>query len=236
MNTKQNPNRIKAFAAGLFVCLLALLLPLAVRAEAGGAVVVRYRQEGAAFRLYQVADRDGALSADFAGCGVTLPLESDSAATWQSAAQALERHVEETGAVCLRQGSVRDGLLRLEGLQDGLYLVLGEPATQDGQTYSPIPVLAWVAGAETTVDAKDETDPPETPEPTQTPEPAQTPEPPAQTPEPQPQPEPEPTAPAPGRLPQTGDAFAPLLWIVLALLAALGAAGLWFAKKKHTDQ
>lgn len=164
LNTTQIQHIAKRFMAALCVCLLLFLLPQTAYAAEAHALVVYCQQDGVRFSLYRVADESDALTGAFSGCGVDVPLDSDNAAAWRSAAQSLQRYAKEQEIAWQRQGDSHDGVLRFEGLENGLYLLLGESFQEDGCTYTPIPVLVRVSGQAAKVYVKHDPEEPTTPE------------------------------------------------------------------------
>lgn len=138
----------------MFACLLFWFLSQAVSAAGTGTIAVYLREANVQFSLYRVANANNTLTGDFAGCGVRIPPADNSAAAWQSAAQTLEKYVDEHSLSCLAQGDTSAGVARFEGLEDGLYLVLGASSVIDGRSQRPIPVFVKVSGKARAVYAK----------------------------------------------------------------------------------
>ncbi len=156
---KQKQNKIKPLAMAVFicVCLFIFLIPQTAFSAEVGSLAVYYRQDGVQFSLYRVADENGKKTEAFSDCGVSLPLDGDSSAVWQSAAEKLESYAEENKVSRFTQGTTSDGEVYFGELDSGLYLMLGARSTEDGQTYCPIPVLVRISGEERAIYAKDET-------------------------------------------------------------------------------
>ncbi len=134
-----------------------------------GSISLTYELEDTAFSLYQAVKGDGAggwmVSESFQG----YPLDMDgliAAGHWRTEAaqtgssqagadqirpltEALAAYVNRDGLTPLRTGRTGDGgRLSFDGLEPGVYLILGEIKTQDGYRYIPSPVLVHEPGAD----------------------------------------------------------------------------------------
>lgn len=153
----------RRIGTGLLACLfvmIAALLP--VTAFARGAETEQcaltidfHTSDGAgmpipdaAFRAYRTAEKSGRTyqwTAAFAECGASAKVLE----TWEH--EALVKLADTLGGYAVREGerltpeaegrTDSSGKLVLEGLQAGVYLVMGDPVVIDGTVYTPAPFL-----------------------------------------------------------------------------------------------
>lgn len=149
---------MKTRLSALLLALL-LLLPISGAFAAGGAsaaengsIAVRFAGlEGAAFRLYRVADvlpgGEFALSGDFAAYPVAL--DAPDAAAWRALAQTLAGYAARDGLAPLQTASTDSGGRAVfSGLADGVYLVAGERFRAGDTIYTPSPLLVFLPFAD----------------------------------------------------------------------------------------
>lgn len=138
--------KVKRRLALLAVCLLTLCLPqTAFAAEDIGSITLCYAVQGADFQLYRIGEAGGdegyVLTGDFAGYAVDLESE-DAAQTL--AIYAGRDHLPPLDTAVTDQTNS----LCFSGLEQGVYLILGEETTVDGVTYTPAPVIVSLPGWE----------------------------------------------------------------------------------------
>lgn len=129
----------KWFIALISALLLFTVFPISAFAEdTTGSIAVSYPLEGTEFRLYKVAVPDGkggfAMTEEFAEYNIDF---SD-----ESAADTLQTIVlfENNKQIDTKTSQI-GGFARFENLDQGVYLIIGNPSVVDGKTYTPVPVL-----------------------------------------------------------------------------------------------
>ena len=129
----------KWFVAVLAALLLLMVLPISAFAEdTTGSIALSYPLEGTEFRLYKVATPDGkggfTMTEDFSS--YSIDFSDDSAAdTLQTIV--LFNNIEQIETKASQFG----GFAKFENLDQGVYLIMGNPSVVDGKTYTPVPVL-----------------------------------------------------------------------------------------------
>lgn len=116
--------------------------------EAGLTLICRQEERavtGVTFSLYRAADVDpyGAYTpaGDFRDYPVLL--DGQTAEDWRLLAQTLAGYVRRDGLTPQASGtSDENGQVRFDGLRPGLYLVLAEPVTENGEIFTAEPFLA----------------------------------------------------------------------------------------------
>lgn len=133
--------------------LLTVFLPAtAFAAEEDGSIVITFKHQGKAismapFYLYHVANWDGdeyVLTDEFANFSVVLP-DSDDSAAWSALAETLSAYTRY-GQVhtSLAEYTDKSGRVKFDGLDIGLYLVVGYAVTEGETIYIPQPMLVSV--------------------------------------------------------------------------------------------
>lgn len=147
--------------AGAFAVLVLLACALAVTAAAQtidldreSTLTLSFGESGEGFpevefSLYPVAslteEGEYALTGDFAQYPVSL--EDLDSSGLRSLAQTLDAYVARDKLTpLLSQKTGEDGRVSFDSLSPGLYLVLGEPYTQDHTVYTPSPMLFYLPG------------------------------------------------------------------------------------------
>ena len=196
------------------------------------------------FELHQVAALNGSggytLTASFQDSKVNLT------SIGRDQAISLAAYTKDKGIAPMDSGRTSGGSLTFQGLEDGLYLVVGIPYSSGGDTYTPVPFLVVLSGGDTVTaqvkhdqtgdgpDTPDKPDPPDEPDTPDKPDTPDTPDTPDQpdvpdtpdmpdtpdTPE-QPDTPDTPDEPEQPDIPQTGQ-----LWWLVPLLAC-GGMGLF---------
>lgn len=143
---------LKAKALGCLLGAVMLVAGLCAPAWAAGigSLTVYHEHEDVRFDLHYVAaaGENGWEPTDaFAAYPVDLPDENSAASAWRAAAETLAGYVardglEPAGSVC-----VSGGRAGFAGLDEGLYLVVGEQVQAGGVRYTPVPALVAVRGA-----------------------------------------------------------------------------------------
>lgn len=135
-----------ALVISLAVCLFAAV-PAA--AEGTGSITVRFEYNkksvvGAEFSIYRVAELDGgqfSFVPPFDGYSLAAPGATDTDA-WKILATTLTGYTERDGIEPLATGAVPSaGELRFNGLEDGLYLIIGKPVDLGDVELFPQPVI-----------------------------------------------------------------------------------------------
>lgn len=126
----------------LLTLLVLAALPLGAAAEQTGSLTCNYVLPGAAFRLYlvgKIQEDELVLTGDFAGYEVDL-MSDDAAAT-------LTVYAFRDGLTPTAEGTTNEeGCVVLEGLQEGIYLLVGQQAVTEEFVYTPQPVLVQMPG------------------------------------------------------------------------------------------
>lgn len=141
--------RVLSFA----ICVLLLLTTaLSVSAAESGSITVLFRHEdrpvaGATFSVFKAAewnDSGYSLVAPFSGYAVRMADDPNSD-DWKALASTLSAYAARDGIEPLTSGQTdENGNLRFDGLSDGLYLVVGSPASRDDLRFFPQPMLVSV--------------------------------------------------------------------------------------------
>lgn len=138
------------------VCLLALLcMPGTIWAADGiqtektGRLTITYPFDSASFALYRTAEASegGAYqwTKDFRGYSVSLSQNSEE--EWKAAAGKLAAYVKRDKPKPYRKGVTdKQGTLVFDGLETGLYLVMGEPGKSEFEEYTSLPFLIQLPG------------------------------------------------------------------------------------------
>lgn len=221
------------FCLAIFTVACALVLPGTAHADAPNSLTVHFEHDqtkvsNVATRVYLVAKKDAATDSytyvdAFSGSGVDLATaeESGKASDWDGAANKLDSYVTSQSIKPVQTGTSNGmGDVTFSNLEDGLYLVVSDPAQIGNGTYEFSSYLIALpktdkSGAVThTVTSAPKSS---VYEPTKPPTPT--------SPKPNP-----PTPPTPEKLAQTGDTWLPVLPFVVGglLLVAIG----W---KLHND-
>lgn len=133
---------MKKIVSLLLALLVLAALPLGAAAEQTGSLTCSYVLPGAAFRLYLVGKTQEdafVLTGDFAAYEVDL-MSDDAAAT-------LTVYAFRDGLTPTAEGITDEaGCVVFEGLQAGVYLLVGQQAVTEEYVYTPQPVLVQVPG------------------------------------------------------------------------------------------
>ncbi|MGM9615432.1 MAG: Cna B-type domain-containing protein [Oscillospiraceae bacterium] len=131
-------------AALALSCATAALASGVIDVDSPASLTLQYDRGGAAFSVWRVGDvspdADFTLTGDFAGYPV--PVEGNSGWDWLNVARTLAGYAAADGIAPTAEGVTdEDGRLSFPGLSTGLYLVVGQPSTEDGYVYTPTPFL-----------------------------------------------------------------------------------------------
>lgn len=147
MTGKKSLKRLPGLLFALAFCVS--LFVTSVSAANTGSLTLSYGQDGAEFNIYRVAVlSDGAyeLTDTFAEYSVDLSAED-----WTDTAVTLEAYVQLDSIAPDGSGSISGGSVTFTGLEEGLYLVVGEDTTSDEYRFLPVSFLVYVEGDVTSV-------------------------------------------------------------------------------------
>ncbi|MCD8127850.1 MAG: Cna B-type domain-containing protein [Clostridiales bacterium] len=147
MTGKGSLKRLPGLLFALAFCVS--LLMTSVSAANAGSLALSYGQDGAEFNIYRVAVLNGGayeLTGAFAEYPVNL-----SAADWTDTAVTLEAYAQLDSIAPDGTGSISGGSITFAGLEEGLYLVVGEDTTSDEYRFIPASFLVYVEGDVTSV-------------------------------------------------------------------------------------
>lgn len=149
---------MKKTVTGIFLLftwlfMAVLYIPQTVLADSGldvsreGSLKITYECSDAVFRIFRAAEAsenlEFRLSGDFAGYPVSL--EHPDGAGWREAADTLAVYAQRDQIKPAAEGKTdKDGTLVFANLAPGLYLVTGEPCSDNGCMYTPAPFLVSV--------------------------------------------------------------------------------------------
>ena len=150
--------KISRFFALLLVLALVFLVPFTASADNGadkkGTLSVVFFHEndpidGATFNVYKVAelqDTDYVLVGDFANYHVALA-DISNVDTFSALTTTLATYIARDSIAPYAKGETNEiGTLRIEELEDGLYIGIGENITIGDTTYMPLPFMFAIPG------------------------------------------------------------------------------------------
>lgn len=144
----------------LLILALALLLALPAMAAETANLTIYHGRENVRFDLYHVAaagDAGWQATPDFAVYPVILPDGDSTASEWRTAAETLAAYTARDQLVPAFSDRVAGGNVNFSALEEGLYLLVGEPVQESGTLYTPVPVLVQVQGDTAVVVKAEET-------------------------------------------------------------------------------
>jgi hypothetical protein len=134
------------------VCLL--LSAVAVNAEDKASIKYVYAVSGVEFKLYKVGDVDEGGNIKKGGRLNAYPVDLTDKAAAQTLASYIERDEVEPTADAVTNA---DKTAVFDGLDSGVYLIVGESSIKDNVKYEALPVLALVNDDDVTINGKFET-------------------------------------------------------------------------------
>lgn len=147
MTSKRSLKRLPGLLFALAFCVS--LLMTSVSAVNTGSLTLSYGQDGAEFNIYRVAVlSNGAY--ELTGAFAEYPVDL-SAADWTDTAVTLEAYAQLDSIAPDGTGSISGGNVTFAGLEEGLYLVVGEDTTSDEYRFIPASFLVYVEGDVTSV-------------------------------------------------------------------------------------
>ena len=133
--------------AGLLCVLLGVLLLSIQAAAVSNSLILNYPNDGVPFAVYRVADRtpDGVytLTGEFEDYSVSIP-----GGSWLDTAATLAAYAARDQIKAAATESTSGGSATFTVLDAGLYLVVGASSASGSYTYTPVPFLVEIAGAE----------------------------------------------------------------------------------------
>jgi hypothetical protein len=135
------------------VCLL--LSAVAVNAEDKASIKYVYAVSGVEFKLYKVGDVDESGNIKKGGRLNSYPIDLTDTAAAQTLASYIERDEVAPTADAVTD---TDKTAVFDGLDSGVYLIVGESSVKDNVKYDALPVLALVKNNDVTINGKFETE------------------------------------------------------------------------------
>ncbi|MCD7751189.1 MAG: Cna B-type domain-containing protein [Lachnospiraceae bacterium] len=137
----QSKHGIRFIMTALFACVLLLLTPQKASAAETNTLTLHYSLDETTFSVYRVGEYTDqyTLTGAFADYAVEVPGDG-----WREAAATLEAYALRDGIEPDASGQIAKEKLVLTGLEDGLYLILGESGSDEEYVYTPVSSLILI--------------------------------------------------------------------------------------------
>lgn len=137
----QSKHGVRFILTAMLACLILVMMEQSVSAADTNTLTLHYSLDGTTFSVYRVGEYTDqyTLTGLFADYAVEVPGEG-----WREAAATLEAYVLRDGIEPDASGQVSGGKLVLTGLEEGLYLILGETGSDEDYVYTPVASLVLI--------------------------------------------------------------------------------------------